>query len=106
VLVVDAASCTEGLISMLAADAPDITVVDAVTYTLSTLAPKLSVRTKVERLVLTSAASARRRRVSVANQATASVPATLALGCSRADRDHGGDRHEYRLAHARDLDPV
>jgi D-lactate dehydrogenase len=52
VLVVDAASCTEGLISMLAADAPEIAVVDAVSYTLSTLAPKLSVRTKVERLVL------------------------------------------------------
>jgi D-lactate dehydrogenase len=51
-IVVDAASCTEGLIDMLATTVPGVTVVDAVSYTLSTLAPKLTVPAKLQRLVL------------------------------------------------------
>jgi D-lactate dehydrogenase len=50
VLVVDAASCTEGAVGLL--QGLDVTVVDVVSYTLTTLAPRLTVNTKIGRLVL------------------------------------------------------
>lgn len=93
-VVVDASSCAEGLIKLLKDASPAITVIDALDFVASTVLPKLSVTSRVPRLVLhptcaTTVLGSTRSLVRLAEAVSDDVVVPTDWGCCAFAGDRG-----------------